>query len=203
MQASRPRPQDDLLAGLDATLRHDPGGKVRLRVPPGIVSDAAFSECGRYRWWLERRWDGRPIGAGDVAVMVAANPSTAGLHHDDPTVRGCCDRARLWGYGGLLMLNALAYRSTSPAGLLEVEDPNGPLNDETIRHLAPTGGVVVVGWGNLPKPLRGRGAEVARLLADVGVQPMCFAANADGSPKHPLYVRRDAALLPWVPDKES
>jgi hypothetical protein len=132
-----------------------------------------------------------------VALQIGMNPSTADIHCDDPTVAGCCERARLWGYGGLVMLNAFAYRATAKAGLLTVADPVGPLNDATIEEFAPRAGIVVVGWGQPPKPLRGRGADVARILAAVGVQPMCFAVNADGSPKHPLYVRRDAALVPW------
>jgi hypothetical protein len=45
--------------------------------------------------------------------------------------------------------------------------------------------------------LRGRGAQVARLLAAAGIGLRCFAINADGSPKHPLYVRRDAVLRPY------
>ena len=178
--------------------QHDPGGKVRLRVAADTVSDAAFSSDDRYRWWLERRWDGQPIGSPNVAVMIGMNPSTADIHCDDPTVAGCCDRARRWGYGGLVMLNAFAYRATSKDDLLKVDDPVGALNDETIRHHARRAGVVVVGWGQPPKQLRWRGAQVAALLAELGIQPVCFAINADGSPKHPLYVRRDAALHPWV-----
>lgn len=177
--------------------RHDPGGKVRLRVASGTVSDAAFSDCDRYRWWLERRWDGKPLGSGNIAMQIGMNPSTADIDCDDPTVAGCCDRARRWGYGGLLMLNVFAYRATRKADLLTVEDPVGSLNDETIRRLVPRASVIVVGWGQLPPALHGRGAAVARILAEVGVQPMCFAVNADGSPKHPLYVRRDASLIPW------
>ncbi len=179
--------------------QHDPGGKVRLRLAAGVVSDAAFSACDRYRYWLERRWDGQPIGSGNFAVQIGMNPSTADIDCDDPTVAGCCDRARRWGYGGLVMLNAFAYRATRKEDLLAVADPVGPLNDATFRRFVPLAGVVVVGWGQPPKPLRSRGLAVARLLAEAGVQAMCFAVNADGSPKHPLYVRRDAPLQPWNP----
>ena len=171
---------------------------MRLRLAADIVSDAAFSPCGRYRWWLERRWDGRPIGSDGVAVQIGMNPSTADIDCDDPTVAGCCARARLWGYGGLVMLNVFAYRATDKSALTRVDDPVGALNDATIARFARRADLVVVGWGQPPRPLRGRGAEVARLLADLGVQPRCFAINADGSPKHPLYVRRDAPLTPWM-----
>lgn len=178
---------------------HDPGGKVRLKVDADTVSAAEFSEDRRYRWWLERRWDGKPIGSGGHVALIGMNPSTADLTVNDPTVAGCLKRARLWGYGALVMLNAFGYRSTDQAGLLAVADPVGPGNDAAIaRHVA-SAGVVVVAWGRQAKPLQGRGVALAALLAGIGVKPLCFAMNADGSPKHPLYVRHDAPLIPWTP----
>jgi len=178
---------------------HDPGGKIRLRVDADTVSAAEFSSCRRYRWWLERRWDGRPIGSGDHVAMIGMNPSTADLAVNDPTVAGCIKRARLWGFGAFVMLNAFGYRSTDQAGLLLIDDPVGPGNDPAILHHAGAALRVVVGWGKPPKPLSARGAQVAALLSSIDVQPMCFAINADGSPKHPLYVRHDAPLMPWRP----
>jgi hypothetical protein len=35
------------------------------------------------------------------------------------------------------------------------------------------------------------------MLRAAGIGLKCFAVNADGSPKHPLYVRRDAALIDY------
>jgi len=177
---------------------HDPGGKVRLKLDADIVSAAAFSECRRWRWWLERRWDGRPLATAGFGVVIGMNPSTADLEVDDPTVAGCVWRARYhWGLPALVMLNAFAYRATDKKRLLEMEDPVGAENDATIAHYARSAAVVVVAWGQPPKPLAGRGAAVAALLRGMGVQPLCFGVNGDGSPKHPLYQRRDAPLLPY------
>ena len=175
---------------------HDPGGKVRLKLEADIVSAAAFSECRRWRWWLERRWDGQPLGTPGFGVVIGMNPSTADLQADDPTVAGCVFRARYrWGLPALVMLNAFAYRATDKRRLLEVEDPVGAENDATIAHYARSAALVVVAWGQPPKALMGRGVEVAVLLRGVGVAPMCFGVNGDGSPKHPLYQKRDAALM--------
>jgi hypothetical protein len=176
---------------------HDPGGRVRLRVAAGIVSDAAFSPCRRYRWWLERRWDAQPIGGGGHVALIGMNPSTADIDVNDPTVAGCVRRAQAWGFGALVMLNAFAYRSTDKTGLLTVADPVGEANDATITRLCATAARVVVAWGQPPRALRGRGAEVAALLHAIAATPLCFAINADGSPKHPLYVRNDAPLIAW------
>jgi hypothetical protein len=181
---------------------HDPGGKVRLKLASDIVSAAAFSECRRWRWWLERRWDGRPLGTPGFGVVIGMNPSTADIEADDPTVAGCVFRARYrWGLPGLVMLNAFAYRATDKKRLLEVDDPVGAENDAMILHYARSAALVVVAWGQPPKALMGRGAAVAGLLQGAGITPMCFGVNGDGSPKHPLYQKRDAVLLPfsWTP----
>ncbi len=177
---------------------HDPGGKVRRRLAPDVVSAAAFSPCRRWRWWLTRRWDGAPIEAPGCGVVIGLNPSTADETADDPTVAGVMWRARhLWGLPGLTMLNAFAYRATDKARLLEVEDPVGTENDAAIRRFCAVAPLVVAAWGQAPKPLAARGAAVAALLAEAGAAPMCFGRNADGSPKHPLYQRKDAALVPF------
>ncbi len=174
---------------------HDPGGKVRLKLDADVVSAAAFSPDRLWRWWLERRWDGQPLGTPGFGVVIGMNPSIADIDVDDPTVAGCVWRARhRWGLPGLVMLNAFGYRATDKKRLLEVEDPVGEENDATILHYARSAALVVVAWGQPPKPLAARGATIARMLAAAGVQAMCFGVNADGSPKHPLYQRRDAVL---------
>ena len=126
------------------------------------------------------------------------NPSTADEEVDDPTVAGLMWRARhLWGLGGCVMLNAFAYRVTDKARLLEVEDPVGTETDTAIRHHTARAHLVVAAWGKPPVPLAWRGPQVAALLAGLGVRVRCLGINADGSPRHPLYIRRNAPLLDW------
>ncbi|MBB3899829.1 DUF1643 domain-containing protein [Roseococcus suduntuyensis] len=177
---------------------HDPGGKVRRRLAADVVSAAGFSACRRWRWWLERRWDGAPLGSPGPGVVIGMNPSVADETADDPTVAGVMWRARhLWGLPGLIMLNAFAYRATDKLRLLEVDDPVGVENDATIVRLCQGAPLVVAAWGQPPKSLAARGPAVAAMLAGAGVHLMCFGRNADGSPKHPLYQRKDAALVPY------
>ena len=176
---------------------HDPGGKIRLKLAGDIRSAAGFSADRRHRTWLERRWDGAPMGAGNHAAFIGMNPSTADENADDPTVQGCMARARAWGFGAAVMLNAFAYRATDKTRLLEILDPIGAENDADILRFCARAGVVVAAWGQPPKPLRGRGAAIATMLRAAGIGLKCFAVNADGSPKHPLYVRRDAALIDY------
>jgi hypothetical protein len=193
---------DDLFpATLRPQDRHDPGGKVRLKVGGEVVSIAEFSEDGRYRYTLERRWDGKPFGSPGVVAWLMMNPSTADEQVDDPTVRRARDFTRRWGHGAMVVLNAFALRATRPSMLLEAEDPVGPGNDAAIRFWATKADIVVAAWGLPPKPLRWRSIAVAGLLAEAGVQPMALKVTQSGEPGHPLYIGGDTVPVPWVTAK--
>ena len=56
-------------------------------------------------------------------------------------------------------------------------------------------GVIVVGWG-AHRVARER-AYPCSIECIESVRPMCLGHNADGSPKHPLYLRSDAPFEPW------
>ena len=62
------------------------------------------------------------MGAGNHAAFIGMNPSTADENADDPTVQGCMARARAWGFGAAVMLNAFAYRATDKTRLLEIAE---------------------------------------------------------------------------------
>ena len=181
------RPQD----------RHDPGGKVRLAVSGDVVSRAEFSPCGRYRTFLERRWDGLAFGSPGFVAWIMMNPSTADEQVDDPTVRRCRDFSRRWGFGAMVVLNSFALRATKPAMLLQAEDPVGPGNDAAIRDGAKRAARVIAAWGLPPKPLRWRGAQIAAMLAEEGVRAEALKVTASGEPGHPLYIAGDTLPVPW------
>jgi hypothetical protein len=153
---------------------------------------AKISDDGRYRYALLRRW-----GDGPAATFILLNPSTADAEHDDPTIRRCVRFARTWGYAALHVVNLYALRATDPAELLTADDPVGPDNDGYLtRHAwrsrmaqAP----LVAGWGV--------GADPGRVRQVLAYPPMCdlrcLGYTADGSPRHPLYMRADSPLLPW------
>jgi hypothetical protein len=146
---------------------------------------------------LERRWDGRAFGAPGLCAWLMMNPSTADERVDDPTVRRCRDFARRWGFGGMVVLNAFAFRATKPDMLLATEDPVGPENDATIADWARRADRLVVAWGLPPAQLRWRAAQLEVLLAGIGTRPLALRTTACGQPGHPLYVRGDTAPVPW------
>lgn len=149
-------------------------------------SGAVFSDCRTWRYALWREWD----EIASQMVVIGLNPSTADETEDDPTIRRCLGFARREGLGKLVMLNLYAFRATKPADMLAAVDPIGPQNDAVLRSYAsdPRTDVVLAAWGNHGAPERV--AEVASMFPLL----QCLGRNANGSPKHPLYLRSDATL---------
>ena len=76
-----------------------------------IYKNATFSSCRAYRYSLSRIWDKKK----KLVLLIGLNPSTADEKVDDPTIRRCVNYAKNWGYGGFLMVNLFAYRTTLPS----------------------------------------------------------------------------------------
>lgn len=153
---------------------------------------AAFSEDRRYRYLLTRIWDrDRPLVA-----FIGLNPSTADEVQDDPTVRRCIGYARDWDYGGLLMLNLLAYRSTDPRKLLKqpVGEVQGEGNTAAMINAWQQADLVVAAWGAWGSRFLDRTRELLRIfsLQSKHQHLYCLGMTKDGQPKHPLYLPKSA-----------
>ena len=151
---------------------------------------ALLSEDGKYRYTLDRAW-----GAGKPVVFVGLNPSTADAQVDDPTIRRMIGFAKRWGFPGVTVVNLFAVRLTYPAGLLDIEDPVGPNNDEVLADAAGKAGLVVVCWGN-HGVFEDRCGEVAKILPPA----KCFGVTLLKQPAHPLYLPHTAELEDWKPN---
>lgn len=152
-----------------------------------VTRGARVSECGSYRYDLTRRW-----GNGPTATFVMLNPSTADDTVDDRTIGRCMTFAQREGCSGLVVVNLYAYRATRPIDLWRVVDPVGPENDDSIRNRTSTCGLVIAAWGAQREPER-----VAQVRDLIGARAICaLGLTKDGAPRHPLYVRGDAALVP-------
>ncbi|WP_283195515.1 DUF1643 domain-containing protein [Rhizobium sp. AN80A] len=98
---------------------------------PGVIKAATISDCTRYRYELRRVWDANQR----LLVVCMLNPSTADAEKDDPTIRELTYFAKLWGYGGLLIVNLYAFRASQPREMM-AQDGNiivGPKNGEFIE----------------------------------------------------------------------
>ena len=159
---------------------------------------AQFDSTRKYRYSLWRRWNPN----AKMAAFVMLNPSTADENIVDPTVLKCCQWVRAWGYGGLWVVNAFALRATDPAALRVAaragQDPIGLENDEFIRQIAQEcderESLIVVGWGR-HATLLNRNQQMRNLLADFHLPAL--GINKDGSPEHPLYLRKVSKPIPW------
>ena len=170
---------------------------------------AIISDCGRYRYTLERYVEsvhpaptkGREVAA-DVTMpipravlFVMLNPSTADETADDPTIRRCIGFARAWGFSRLLVGNLFAYRATYPEDLRRAADPVGPGCDRELRNLAVRADLIVCAWGAQGGS---RASWVRKFLASAGKPMHHLGLTRDGQPKHPLYLRCDTQPQPWV-----
>jgi len=145
---------------------------------------AEFSPCRTYRYALWREW-----GAGPSLTVIGLNPSTADAVRDDPTIRRCLGFARREGCTRLVILNLYALRATDPLKLWRSTDPVGPENDSYLSNVT---GLVVAAWGVNAQPDR-----VRQFYQDAEAPLLCFGTTKNGAPRHPLYVRSEAPLIPW------
>ncbi len=155
---------------------------------------ASFDESRTYRYTLHRRW----ATGGRRVCFCLLNPSTADEFMLDPTLTRCLGYARRWGFAAMETVNIFALRSTDPAALRTHADPVGEANDRAIRRAARRADLVVAGWGT-HGALHDRGARVGAMLDNL-CEPVCLGTTAAGFPRHPLYLRADAATVPYTAD---
>ena len=174
-----------------------------------LAAGAAFSGPDRaHRWLLWRTW-----GSAPAMLVIGLNPSKADECDDDPTIRRCVGFARREGCGRLVMANIVPFRATAPANMVawltrtpvevvaEVMAQNVTAilqaAQDDCRH-------VVAAWGALDRfalvmSLRHLARTTEAALNGVGKDIGCLGRTKAGDPRHPLYLRRDAQLLPWTP----
>jgi hypothetical protein len=187
----------------DPIMDHDAGGKVKLPLQAGVRGAAQFhgpSDC--YRLALYRDWgtEDVPIRARVPLVRryllcIGMNPSTAAHDIDDPTIRWELDLTRRLGLERYVKCNVSPYRCTHPKLLSAATVELCPdINLRTIIEHARIAEKVVATWGKLPQPLRAAGDCILFEMRSLQIPVWCLGKNADGSPKHPLYLKRDTPL---------
>jgi len=154
-----------------------------------IYKNATFSSCRTYRYSLSRIWDKKK----KYVLFIGLNPSTANEEVDDPTIRRCVNYAKEWGYGGFMMVNLFAYRTTLPSNLKKVKYPVGSKNDKYIVILSKKADITVAAWGNNGN-LYSRDKQVLNLVSSL----MCLKINKSGQPTHPFYLKKDLKLINYT-----
>jgi hypothetical protein len=165
---------------------------------------AFFSEGGEakadFRWILYRDVDGVP-DTGLIAALCGVNPSTAGAEKNDQTIKKDLGFARIHGWRRIIKVNEFAYRATDVTELASAFDPVGPECDAYLRRAFDEADLLVPCWGplsKLPKRLRRRYIEVARMMERTGKPIMCLGTAKDGQPRHTCMLAYETPLVPWV-----
>ena len=160
-----------------------------LQIDLSLPKGAIFSEDRKYRYALWRVWSpNKPL-----LMAIGLNPSIASEIKDDPTITRLMSRAYKTGYGGFLMANLFALVSTDPKALLNNGNAVGELTDYYIKEMVKLSKVQLCGWGSF-KPVIHRASEVYKILTN----PFCLGVNADGQPKHPLYISYDTPMVKYI-----
>lgn len=154
---------------------------------------AVFSACRTWRYSLWRRWDQSP--QCQMVAFIGLNPSTADETADDPTIRRCIGFAKSFGFGGLYMLNAYAFRATDPNVMQAAADAVGSDNDRYLNLCSGVSQLVIACWGVHCTAERER-----EVFSVVGKTLWCLGVTKAGRPRHPLYLRSDVKpVVLWTP----
>lgn len=160
---------------------------------------AVFSPDRTLRYELRRS-----CGLGEGTVMwIMFNPSTADEEANDPTIRRVIDFSQRWGFAELVVVNLLPIRSSNPKdawawyrSITDVGQPHmGSGFYENWRHIEKIWSdvedvTIVAAWGSLAGHLGDDFRENWWGNEDL----LCLGVNADGQPKHPLYVAKATPL---------
>lgn len=154
--------------------------------------------------WRTLLWRTFPGASGAPLAFGMMNPSVADHLATDPTVRKCIAYARREGAGGLIVVNRSPWRATLQKDL-EAEHLCGRDVLRTAENAAAwavaarLASRLVLAWGT-PRgtwPAKARGEHDAALLAPWRGRAFTIGPVAkSGEPRHPLYLRADAPLLP-------
>lgn len=181
-------------------------GDVGARLGGRRVSDltwtrggAEFSDDGRFRFKLWRRWN--TGAAGRIVCFVMLNPSQADGVVDDATIRRCIGFAKRWGYDGIDVVNLLAVVETHSDRLPAIDDAAGdPRCVEALIESALGAALVVVAWGAGARFCEAREREVLVHLRRARVPLHMFKGETrSGCPRHPLRLAASHRLICYMP----
>jgi hypothetical protein len=149
--------------------------------PETPLNWAKFSDCGKYRFFLQRMWD----ESLPSIMFIGLNPSTANESTDDPTIRRVKGFAKEWGFGGVYMVNLFGIVSSDPSIIIQSPEPVGKDNNRWIKAIAKRVQTVVFAWGAFTAA---KASQQDSLITNQFPKAIALRKTKDGFPGHPLYV---------------
>lgn len=172
--------------------------------PPAVPAmKRAAVIIGEHRLELRRVWDqSKPL-----LVVCMLNPSDADHQKEDPTLWVVIHFAKLWGYGGALVVNLFSLITSSPGEMmalspqLSIGDSNDGFIADAIGYARDNGKMLLAAWGNHGAHCK-RDEWMVRECHRQGVDLVCLGTTLGGHPKHPLArghhrVPRDQQPIVW------
>lgn len=156
----------------------------------GADKGAKFNEDKTHRIFLWRIWD----ESLPLVLFIGLNPSRANEVKPDNTITRLFGKngfAKRFGYGGGYMMNLFTLVSEKPEALLK-DNTITDGHDDELKRIAVKCKDIVFCWGGFPEAVS-REAEVIPMFPNA----LCFGHNKDGTPKHPLYLPKDAKLISY------
>lgn len=158
---------------------------------------AVISECGRYRYGLERQlnWPGE-----GTVVFIGVNPSTADASLDDATIRKMRGFASIWGFERMVVVNLFAWRATDVRELRQVFDPQGPDWSKHFHEALTSAKMIVPCWGDRAKMPAEWRHIIDRVRESLPAYPDVrhLGLTKGGDPKHPLMLGYKTPLTRWA-----
>lgn len=151
--------------------------------------EVLFDESNAHRLKLTCTWD----GTLPRCLYIMLNPSTADNDKCDPTLGRCISLAKDNGFGSITVVNLFSFRTPKPKLLWEANVQSLPENVCNVTEAMNEAEVIIVAWGGAVRK-KTNFTWVLNHAEIIGKSVYCFGQNKSRTPKHPLFLRRDAEL---------
>ena len=132
---------------------------------------------------LSRTWCNLP-----KLSYIMLNPSTADEINDDKTIKRLIYFTQKFGYGGFYVGNIYSKITPHVIELYKNTSHNEKKNISAIKEIIEKSSRVVFAWGKtIDSP--------PKWIQKIVEKPFCFGLNKNGTPKHPLYLKKEISLV--------
>ena len=139
---------------------------------------------------MSRKWSEK-----EQVLYILLNPSKANHINNDPTINRLITISKNLGYGGFNVVNLYTLITPIRNKLYEKKRKISAKNKKLIAELVARHRIIIYGWGateNEPK-----------WLNNIVKNPLCFNINKNGTPKHPLYLKKESTLKKFREPKKN
>ena len=144
---------------------------------------AIISEDKKYRYELSRIWSNLP-----KITFIMLNPSFGNEHIDDKTIKRLIFFSKKFGYGGFYIGNIFPNINTKVKDLYLDLSHDKEKNRKHVFSMIKKSICVVYAWGKTIN-------QPPNWIDKVVDKPLCFGYNVNGTPKHPLYLKKNTTLI--------